>query len=106
MVAARQRVLKGELDEGEDRDPVTGSFLCRRKCDAMRYCGRHVCARICCPLSALASVRDTKGKKRAQDIPTPAELAEIDPEGWHTCDRVRIASTLPPMTVLIIPTAL
>ncbi|KAJ1306550.1 hypothetical protein OPQ81_007552 [Rhizoctonia solani] len=51
----------------------------------MRGCGRHECNRVCCPLAGTAS--KFKGKRR-MDLSSGTDVAEDDPEGWHTCDLI------------------
>ncbi|KIO25872.1 hypothetical protein M407DRAFT_75162, partial [Tulasnella calospora MUT 4182] len=90
ITAGRERAVRGEEDEEDPRDDITGAFLCKRKCEASKNCGKHICGRVCCPLAALAGVGESsgKGKRRQRNAPTAEELAELDPEGWHVCDFV------------------
>lgn len=73
-----------------DADEVDGEFFCDRKCTALRGCARHMCGRVCCPLAALSGIESSggKGKGKKKEIPTEAELKELDPKGWHICDLV------------------
>ncbi len=90
ITQAQKAVFQGLHDGSLPRDEQTGAFLCKKKCPAMKNCGKHNCGRLCCPLSALAGLGETgKKKKKARDLPSAAELAEMDPEGWHTCTIVR-----------------
>ncbi|KAG8974978.1 FKBP12-associated protein [Tulasnella sp. 425] len=90
ITAGRERAVRGEEDDDDPRDDITGAFLCKRKCEASKNCGKHICGRVCCPLAALAGVGESsgKGKRRQRNAPTAEELAELDPEGWHVCDYV------------------
>ncbi|KAG8942703.1 FKBP12-associated protein [Tulasnella sp. 424] len=85
ITAGRERAVRGEEDDDDPRDDITGAFLCKRKCEASKNCGKHICGRVCCPLAALAGVGESsgKGKRRQRNAPTAEELAELDPEGWH-----------------------
>ncbi|KZT70504.1 hypothetical protein DAEQUDRAFT_708602 [Daedalea quercina L-15889] len=58
-------------------------ILCSRPCGALRACGRHQCARLCCPLATLASAAKGKGKgkKHANN-----DGRILDEAGWHECD--------------------
>ena len=65
-------------------------FLCERVCRAMRACGRHQCARRCCPLyfQEAASRSSQRGRQRLEDAFAAADQQVEDPEGLHECDRV------------------
>lgn len=60
----------------QDMEKRGEEVLCERVCRALRSCGRHECARSCCPLSYQAKF---KGKKRE------AIMAGDDEGGLHTC---------------------
>lgn len=58
-------------------------FTCKRVCRAMRSCGKHECARPCCPLAFQEGLLGKKGKKISL-----AELQAIeaqDEAGMHAC---------------------
>ncbi|KZT52995.1 hypothetical protein CALCODRAFT_511711 [Calocera cornea HHB12733] len=64
---------------------ANADILCDRPCRALRHCGRHVCARVCCPLAWQGKV--AKGKRRALEQALLGRPEE-DPDGWHDCDLV------------------
>lgn len=76
-------VTRLRLSAGEEAVEVR----CERVCRALRRCGKHVCARRCCPLSFLEGVNAAAGKKTSGAIRAAEEEAE-DPSGLHVCDRV------------------
>ncbi|KAM0790050.1 hypothetical protein ACM66B_005378 [Microbotryomycetes sp. NB124-2] len=72
--------------ERQDDGSPLPEFTCTRVCKAVRNCGRHQCARVCCPLSYQeALTAKNKGKKR-QPLDFALQL-EDDPLGLHMCDR-------------------
>ncbi|GAA6062232.1 hypothetical protein JCM10212_000811 [Sporobolomyces blumeae] len=71
-------------------DPSTGEevdYTCNRVCRAMRACGRHVCNRVCCPLSYQEALTVGKGKQKRRLLDDAWEQEMQDPLGIHTCDR-------------------
>lgn len=69
--------------------------LCDIKCAGMRHCGRHACARVCCPLAsaslALKKAKEKSKRGRGAGAVLDADtLEQEDVEGWHTCDLVRV----------------
>ncbi|GAA5899971.1 hypothetical protein JCM5296_001929 [Sporobolomyces johnsonii] len=73
-------------------DPSTHEeveYTCNRICRAMRACGRHVCNRVCCPLSYQEAMTVGKGKGKRRPLAEVQWEQEMqDPMGLHTCDRV------------------
>ncbi|GAA5880063.1 hypothetical protein JCM16303_001198 [Sporobolomyces ruberrimus] len=71
-------------------DEATGQevdYVCNRVCRAMRSCGRHVCARVCCPLSYQEALTVGKGKQKRRGLGQDWEQEMQDPLGIHACDR-------------------
>ncbi|GAA6018805.1 hypothetical protein JCM11491_006870 [Sporobolomyces phaffii] len=62
-------------------------YTCNRVCRAMRSCGRHVCARVCCPLSYQEALTVGKGKQKRRNLDSQWEQEMQDPLGIHACDR-------------------
>ncbi|GAA5962625.1 hypothetical protein JCM3765_006863 [Sporobolomyces pararoseus] len=69
-------------DQGQETE-----YTCNRVCRAMRSCGRHVCARVCCPLSYQEALTVGKGKQKRRNLNDQWEEEMQDPLGIHACDR-------------------
>lgn len=87
-------VVCWQLALGEEGEGPGGSasavaeILCTRTCTALRYCGRHACKRVCCPLASLGKVAKGKGKKKTALDLTAVEMLDLDADGLHVCDLV------------------
>lgn len=51
-------------------------YTCNRVCRAMRSCGRHVCARVCCPLSYQEAMTVGKGKQKRRNLEWEQDLQD------------------------------
>jgi transcriptional repressor NF-X1 len=84
-------ILCSDLALGDNGDgPGTssmGELLCNKPCPAMRYCGKHTCNRVCCPLASLGKVKG-KGKSRkiGAALGSDVDALDLDPGGLHVCD--------------------
>ncbi|ORX35861.1 hypothetical protein BD324DRAFT_602357 [Kockovaella imperatae] len=73
-----ESMLVVPCDELRDKVALGEDITCERVCKALRNCGRHQCARVCCPLSWQA-----KKKKRPVD-----EAFLVEEDDLHECPLV------------------